>query len=286
MSEQTQNTSTKSSFAADGPANTADGHMVDTPYEVAGTEAPKGNDAKPSVTTDPLGTSTAADAPAPAAESGADGKPDAGDAQKKDDVADEKAGAETPEDRKALEEQVSKATKEQAVQTLNDHGLDFKKFEAEYLANGGLSEESYAQLEKAGIGKNYVDAYIRGNEAILQQFVGEVYGMAGGQEEYSRMTKWAEANLPKDEIDAFNAVMQGGDKPTIKIAVSGLVARWQGAEGVEPQLVGGKSPAGGRVQSGYASAEEMVAAMRDPRYGKDSAYTREVERKTAVSTFW
>jgi hypothetical protein len=40
------------------------------------------------------------------------------------------------------------------------------------------------------------------------------------------------------------------------------------------------------VQSGYASAEEMVAAMRDPRYGKDSAYTREVERKTAVSTFW
>ena len=81
--------------------------------------------------------------------------------------------------------------------------------------------------------------------------------------------------------------MNSGNKPLIKMAVSGLVSRYRASEGSEPELVKGRAPAANSgASAGFASKEEMVAAMRDPRYGKDSAYTRVVERKTGASTFF
>lgn len=178
------------------------------------------------------------------------------------------------------------ATREEATKALTDVGLDFGKFEREYLANGELSPESYAELEKAGVGKNYVDAYIRGNEAILQRFIDDIHGMAGGTEQYNAMTKWAETNLPKEEAQAYNEIMASGNQAMIRIAVSGLIARHNASEGAEPAIVKGGTPASGKSASGFASAAEMTAAMRDPRYGKDDAYTRDVERKTGNSNFF
>ena len=250
------------------PTNT-----VEAPYEVAGAEDPKAVQAAEETaggagSASPAGEGTPAD-PAKGTEAPAD------DNTKK------------PEDDAALIEQVSKATREEATETLKQTGLDFGQFEQEYLANGGLSEESYAALEKAGIGKGYVDAYIKGNEAILQQFVGEVTGMAGGADQYTAMTAWAEKSLPKDEIEAFNSVMASGNQPMIKIAVSGLVSRYRDAEGMEPQIIKGKASSASSTEGGsFASAAEMTKAMRDPRYGKDPAYTREVERKTGNSNFF
>ena len=250
------------------PTNT-----VEAPYEVAGAEDPKATQA---VEENPGGAGSAASA--------GEGTP--ADLPKGTEApADD--STKKPEGEEALIEQVSKASREEATETLKQTGLDFGSFEQEYLANGGLSEESYAALEKAGIGKNYVDAYIKGNEAILQRFIGEVNDMAGGPEQYKAVTSWAEGNLPKDEIDAFNSVMASGNQPMIKIAVSGLVSRYRDAEGVEPQIIKGKASSASTTEGGsFASAAEMTKAMRDPRYGKDPAYTRDVERKTGNSNFF
>lgn len=258
--------------------NAASTAVMEAPYEVTGAEDPAAKaetkDASPGAD-----ASVTADEgkPAPADEQG----PPAEDSTGKE--------AETEDAAKQAEllDKVSKATREEATETLKQNGLDFGRFEQEYLANGELSEDSYKALEKAGIGKEYVDVYIKGNEALLQQFVAEVNDMAGGQEQYKSMTEWAAANLPQDEVGAFNAVMSSGNKPMIKIAVSGLVSRYRDAEGMEPALVRGKaSSASGPAGGSFASAAEMTQAMSDPRYGKDSAYTREVERKTGNSTFF
>lgn len=248
-------------------------NIVEAPYEVAGAEDPKAAQA-----TEESNGGSGVDAPA------GEGTP--AESQKETEAATDE-GTKKPEGEEELIEQVSKATREEAEETLKQNGLDFGKFEQEYLANGSLSEESYAALEKAGIGKNYVDAYIKGNEAILQRFIGEVNDMAGGAEQYKAMTTWAESNLPKEEIDAYNSIMNSGNQPMIKIAVSGLISRYRDAEGVEPQIIKGKASSSSPAEGGsFASAEEMLKAMRDPRYGKDPVYTREVERKTGNSNFF
>lgn len=250
------------------PTNT-----VEAPYEVTGAEDPK---AAQATEENPGGAGSAA----PAGE-GTPAEPQKGTEAPTDE------GTKKPEDDAGLIEQVSNATREEATETLKQNGLDFGKFEQEYLASGALSEDSYAALEKAGISKNYVDAYIKGNEAILQQFVGEVTGMAGGADEYKAMTAWAERSLPKDEIAAYNSVMSSGNQPMIKIAVSGLVSRYRDAEGMEPQIIKGKASSASATEGGsFASAAEMTKAMSDPRYGKDPAYTRDVERKTGNSNFF
>lgn len=242
---------------------------VEAPYDVAGPEAPAGTAADAAKTDKEL---PAGAGDAPVAEGG-----DAA-AAKADDA---------PADEQEVLERIAKAPKEDVAAALKDNGLDFTKFEREYIANGDLSESSYKELEKAGITKKHVEAYLRGNEALMQQTITEITDMAGGMEGYRSVIQWAADNLPEEEITAYNEAMNSGNKPLIKMAVSGLVSRYRASEGSEPELVKGRAPAtNSGAGAGFASKEEMITAMRDPRYGKDSAYTRVVERKTGASTFF
>lgn len=186
------------------------------------------------------------------------------------------------------EELAASADREKAEEAVRGAGLDFTALEREYAANGELSAESLASLEKAGISRPLVDAYIRGQEALLKETVSEMTALAGGEEGYKSMTAWAAENLPRAEIEAFNTAVSSGNRPLIRIAVAGLAARWKASEGDAPDhLVGGRADAAtGGSGGGFRSAEEMVSAMRDPRYGKDPAYTRDVERRTASATFF
>lgn len=240
----------------------------------------------PSETTGPEAPETPAERPWPEADNTPEAPetPDAGPAE--GPVA---ADGESDDGTKpGLSEQTAgQASRETAENTLKASGLDLAALEREYTANGRLSDASYKALADAGIGKPFVDAYIKGQEALLQATVTEMTSLAGGEERYAAMTAWAAENLPQEDIAAFNTAVSSGNKPLIKMAVSGLVSRWKAAEGSEPQLVGGRTSAdGGASRRGYRSKEEMVAAMRDPRYGKDAAYTRDVERKTVNAAFF
>lgn len=242
---------------------------VEAPYDVAGPEAPAGTAADAAKTDKEL---PAGAGDAPVAEGG--------------DTATSKADDAATDEQEVLE-RIAKAPKEDVAAALKDNGLDFTKFEREYIANGDLSESSYKELEKAGITKKHVEAYLRGNEALMQQTITEITDMAGGMEGYRSVVQWAADNLPEEEITAYNEAMNSGNKPLIKMAVSGLVSRYRASEGSEPELVKGRAPAANSgAGAGFASKEEMIAAMSDPRYGKDSAYTRVVERKTGASTFF
>lgn len=246
---------------------------VEAPYDVAGPEAPAGTAADAAKTDKEL---PAGAGDAPVAEGG-----DAAVAKADDAPADGTA------DEQEVLERIAKAPKEDVAAALKDNGLDFTKFEREYIANGDLSESSYKELEKAGITKKHVEAYLRGKEALMQQTITEITDMAGGMEGYRSVIQWAADNLPEEEITAYNEAMNSGNKPLIKMAVSGLVSRYRASEGSEPELVKGRAPAANSgASAGFASKEEMIAAMSDPRYGKDSAYTRVVERKTGASTFF
>lgn len=172
---------------------------------------------------------------------------------------------------------------EAAAKVVATAGLDYAALSEEYADKGELSPESYAALaEKAGLDKATVDAYIAGQQALAREAENRAFDIAGGPEEYTKMSQWAAANLTPAEIQAFNKAVEGTAEETA-LAVAGLKAKYVKANGSEPALLsGGAKP----DSTGYQSRAEMTAAMRDPRYAKDPAYRKAVEQKIAVSNIF
>ena len=260
--------------------------IVEAPYEVAGIEAPASSSDYSNSSHDSNGGDSVQDVRDPLG-SVSTAFEDADKATNQQQSSDS-AATEDVQDTVISTEKAEKATREDAQAVLEKKNLDIAKYEQEFMANGGLSEASYKELEKAGIQKQFVDSYIKGNQAVLNQFLDEVYSIAGGKDEYANVTQWAQDNMGKEYIDAYNKAMFSGDTALIKMTVAGLAAQYQAAEGKTPTLIrSGKTPSGASSKgASYASAAEMVEAMRDKRYGNDPAYTRDVERKVANSSFF
>ena len=174
--------------------------------------------------------------------------------------------------------------------------IDPYKISAEFHKNEGeIPEEMYQSLLDAGLSKNAVDSYLTGRAAEMgygedgegaanELATEEVKGIRdsiGGDEAYGKMVSWALENLSKPEIEAFNEATNTMSGPQLSMMVQGLYTRYQNAMGVEPSLYSGRPAASGPTP--YRSTAEVVAAMSDPRYGKDVTYTEDVQRRLGGS---
>lgn len=177
--------------------------------------------------------------------------------------------------------------REEAEKALASSSLNIEDFENEFAAQGYLSDDSYAKLEKAGFKRDMVDRYIQASAIISDNMISSIQGIVGGKEQYQKMCEWAVENLPASEIEAFNNIVtQSKDINLIRLAVENLGYKYKQANGSKPaRTIHGQTSASASTYQGFRSSAEMVQAMRDPRYGKDPAYTRDVERKTALSDF-
>jgi hypothetical protein len=171
-------------------------------------------------------------------------------------------------------------TPEEAAKALADAKVNTEAMAEEFAKDGKLSEASYEALAKAGFGKDVVDAYIAGQEALAAQRDAQGYELAGGQEKYTAMAQWAVANLPQAERDAFNDAVSGSPAQ-MKQAILGLKAQYEAAMGSDPKLVKG-SNGSNAGQGAFASRQQVTEAMRDPRYRADPAYRAEVERRISL----
>ena len=151
-----------------------------------------------------------------------------------------------------------------------------------YAENGELSEANYKELEKLNITKDIVDTYIRGQQALISAEEVEITNSIGGQENYEAMAEWARNNLPGEEIDSFDQIVESSTPEAAKMAVKGLYARFLSEGGQQPNIRQGQT-SGSAVQP-FQSNAQVVEAMRDKRYENDPAYREEVERRLAVST--
>lgn len=162
-------------------------------------------------------------------------------------------------------------------------GVDYTSLQDEFAAKGELSEESYKLLaEKAGLSRDMVDNYIEGQKARAVSFEMSAYEAAGGKEQFAAMSTWAAANLSEKEINAFNEGVNGSEAH-MRLAVEGLRSKYQAVNGSEPGLLHGGNT---DVAMGFESRAQMTAAMKDPRYAKDPAYRKSVERKVGLSNIW
>ena len=252
------------------------GNATETAQEAA---APRGNEVVFSGAQDAEPEQKAENTP-PAKPEGAEAKPEAPEGKPD--------GGTKPEGGDATEGKDGKEPEEGAFEVGD---CDMSELAKEYAETGKLSDESYAELAENGFSRDLVDTYIAGVKA--QQSQGqemgekaqeEIYSVAGGEKGYSDLISWAETKLTATEKEAYNKVIATGDKEIIKLAVSGLVYKYEQTYGRNPKLIqsGRTAP---EEPKGFASDFEMKQAMGDKRYGRDPQYTREVEKKVINSSF-
>ena len=169
-----------------------------------------------------------------------------------------------------------------------ENSIDPYKISAEFHKNEGeIPEEMYQSLLDAGLSKGAVDSYLTGRAAEMgygeageaegELAEAEVIGIresVGGDDNYAKMVSWAMENLPKGEIKDFNEATKTMTAPQLKFMVQGLFQQYTKAMGTEPNLITGKPASSGPRP--FQSAAEVEAAVSDPRYGKDVAYTQSV----------
>ena len=179
------------------------------------------------------------------------------------------------------EEVTEESDLDEIADELEERGVDFDALSNEFAEQGGLTEESYEALLKAGIPRTMVDQFIEGQNAVAGQLQQQAFEQVGGQQAYEDMVSWASESLNEASIDAFNNAMNSGNIETANLAIQGLQAQYRSVNGNEPSLVMGetKSVTGGV----FDSAAQLTAAMRDPRYSSDSAYRQEVALKLSRS---
>jgi hypothetical protein len=154
--------------------------------------------------------------------------------------------------------------------------FDMEALATEYKELGGLRDESYKVLEDAGISRQYADTYIAGVKALGQQLGTQVMESVGGKTEYSSMVDWAKSNYTPEQIQSYDAAVNGGDINTALMAAKGLRADYQGSTGKEGTTYGGESPTGRIDGDVFRSNAEVVQAMKDPRYESDLAFRQDV----------
>ena len=160
----------------------------------------------------------------------------------------------------------------------------------EYCANDGtLSEETierFSEMSSTDLVNAYLEIQAKNPQApqgveMSEGQVNSVQNAAGGEANYNRVIEWAANNLPNNQIDAFDSVVDSGNPAAIGIAFQGLQRQYDEANGYEGRMLQGK-PADSRGDV-YRSQAELVAAMSDPRYDSDPAYRADVIDKLNVS---
>jgi len=165
-----------------------------------------------------------------------------------------------------------------AVSLINEASEEY------YANNGELSPETIEKFSGMS-SQDLVNAYIeiqrnnpqaQQNQAVelSDSSVNELQNSVGGANAYNELTDWAGDNLPSQEIDAFDNLIDSGNVAAIKMGLTALQSKYNDAMGYEGRMLQGKSPnSSGQI---FRSQAELVEAMGDPRYDNDPAYRQDV----------
>ena len=173
--------------------------------------------------------------------------------------------------------------------TLSEGATLITSASEEYFANDNkLSDETLAKFSSMS-SQDLIKAYMEVQSSpefqqqqaapaeISEAQVNQIKNAAGGEAAYSNIINWAKTNVPSEQISAFDDVVNTGNVQAINLAVAGLKAQYDNANGVEGRMVTGKAP----TNSGdvFRSQAELVAAMSDARYDRDPAYRQDIIEK-------
>ena len=200
----------------------------------------------------------------------------------------ETATEEAAEETEATDFNANEYYGEGLAEVLTEAEIDPQDISDRFQESGEISEDDYTKLEGAGFSRQVIDTYLDGlrggnvdaSEIATAQIQG-IKDSVGGDDSYGQMVSWAMENLPAEEVNAFNKLTDVGDGPAIKLAVQGIYSQYNNAMGIEPDLYSGR--VAGNSATPFRTTAEVVTAMSDPRWEKDSAYTENVKSRLAGS---
>ena len=200
------------------------------------------------------------------------------------DEAGESTGESTDSsDTEETSEETEEAKEDSPVTTLMTEAT------AEYYDNdNSLSEETIEKFSEMS-SKDLVSAYLEmqknapqpqaETEApdLTESQVAAIRSSVGGEKEYNNIVGWASENMPQADVDSFDELVGSGNVGAIKLAVAGMKAQYENANGYEGKMLSGKPPT--TSKDVFRSQQEVVAAMSDPRYDRDPAYRQDLIEK-------
>lgn len=148
--------------------------------------------------------------------------------------------------------------------------------------------KAYQELEKklggrTGYEKTEGEPEVEENQTaeepviLSQEEEATILESIGGEDNFSAVQQWARENLDAGELEAYNREVNSGDYYRARNALQSLYYAFQENSGYEPELIGGKLSA--NSSDVFRSSQEVMAAMSDPRYLNDPAYTEDVQNK-------
>tara|TARA_R100001594_G_scaffold82547_1_gene117052 strand:+ start:954 stop:1751 length:798 start_codon:yes stop_codon:yes gene_type:complete len=199
-----------------------------------------------------------------------------------------KLGGDEKEDKaEAEQEEVLPEESEESPEELSPAAELITTASDEYYKNDGkLSDETMAKFTEMS-SQDLVNAYMEMQKNAPQQDQSEpkdlseaevntIQNSVGGQQTYNDILQWAVNNLDKKLVEGFDEVVASGNPQAIQIAVTGMKAQYDEANGYEGRMLTGKAA---KPSDGFRSQAEVVAAMQDPRYANDPAYRQDVYDK-------
>lgn len=218
---------------------------------------------------------------------------DVGDTEGESDDTEFTPLGDTPEDLATVSKQLGEHEDgfQEMINIAAERGLSaetIERIQQEYETDDGISEKSYAELAEIGYTKAFIDSYIRGQEALVEQYVKSVVEYAGGRDRFDALYTHLETNNP-EAAASLDTALTNRDLATVKAIINLAGESRNRAFGRKPaRSVTSKAvPAKPQVtkQEGFANRSEMIKAMSDSRYRTDEAYRRLVEQKVINSTF-
>lgn len=201
--------------------------------------------------------------------------------EKSDPDTDKEETDSEPVDEKTEEEDNTPTEPTAAAELITSASDEF------YNNDGKLSPETIEKFSSMS-SKDLVEAYMKVQSELPQYSaqgkditdaaVNEVKNFAGGEENYQNLINWAGQNLDQKSIQAFDSIVNTGSVEAIKIAVTGLKAQFENANGYEGRMVTGKTAPPQKGDT-FRSQAELVEAMSDRRYENDPAYRQDVIEK-------
>ena len=181
------------------------------------------------------------------------------------------------------EDEVRVREEETSEEEVNPNSEILNKASEEFYANdGNISAETLEELGKLD-SNDLVNAYIemqgktRQSNDLTEQQAADIRNLVGGDEQYGQLTSWAAESLSDEYITAYDNIVETGDVRMIQLALAGLQAEYEKANGFEGEMLTGKA-ATPQVDA-FRSQAEVVRAMQDPRYDTDPAYRQDVFAK-------
>jgi len=191
-------------------------------------------------------------------------------------LAPEETGPYSEQDLQALQESEQQEQQEELIggkfKSADDLLQAYQELEKKLGSRSGY-ERADEQFEEDSVEEDQA-----ADVAVLsQEEEATIMESIGGKEAFSAVQEWARANLDQAELDAYNREVNSGDYYRARNALQSLQYAYQDNVGSEPSLIGGKLS--GNSADVFRSTQEVMAAMNDPRYLNDTAYTQDVQEK-------